>query len=175
MNRLIHKMKYFPVGTILRGHGLMGEVRINPTISDLDILSDGLTLMATFPDGRVQNLNLTKVRLHGGKVLLSFEGIKDRNEADAIRGAELSIARENLPSLEEGEFYLGDLVGYTVAMEDGTVLGLVEDVWDLPANEVLRVVHNGREVLIPLIDEVLTEIDHSGRRLVISAMEGLLD
>jgi len=60
-------------------------------------------------------------------------------------------------------------------LDDDTVVGLVRDVWDLPANEVLQVISNDKEVLIPLIDEVIKEIDRDGRRVVITAMEGLLD
>ncbi|MEE9161721.1 MAG: 16S rRNA processing protein RimM, partial [Candidatus Neomarinimicrobiota bacterium] len=61
------------------------------------------------------------------------------------------------------------------ASEDGQVIGDVAAAWDLPANDVLQVIDDGREVLIPLVSEVVLEIDHASRRLVIAVMEGLLN
>ena len=167
----------FPIGTVLKGHGLKGEVKIRPLLANMEILEGLHTLIATYPDGRVENLELDHVHAYGGKVLLGFKGIDDRAGANALRGVELSVARENLPPLADGEYYLGELVGCTVVLDDDTVVGLVRDVWDLPANEVLQVISNDndKEVLIPLIDEVIKEIDRAGRRVVITAMEGLLD
>ncbi|MFB0517141.1 MAG: ribosome maturation factor RimM [Candidatus Neomarinimicrobiota bacterium] len=165
----------FTIGTVLKGHGLKGEVKIDPLIDDMELLDGVQSVIATYPDGRVRELELDHVQAHSGKVLLAFKGIKDRNGADALRGVELSISREDLPPLEEGEYYLGDLIGYTVVSEDDTVTGRVQEVWDLPAHEVLQVSHGEREVLIPLIDDVIKEIDHSKRRIVIIPMEGLLD
>lgn len=165
----------FPVGTVLKGHGLKGEVKIHPLMGNMEILKGVQTLIATYPDGRVCPLELAQVQTHGEKVMLAFKGITDRAGADALRGVKLSIAREELPPLAEEEYYLGDLVGYTVISDKDTVIGLVREIWDLPANEVLRVLQDDREVLIPLVAEVIKEIDHAGGRIVITPMEGLLD
>ncbi len=165
----------FPVGIILRGHGLKGEVKIHPLLDNMEILDRVHTLNATYPDGRVEDLVLDRVHAHGKKVVFGFKGIEDRAGADALRGVELSLARADLPPLAAGEYYLGELVGYTVVSDDDTIIGLVRDVWDLPANEVLQVISNDREVLVPLIDEVIKEIRFDDRRIVITAMEGLLD
>ncbi|UCH62412.1 MAG: 16S rRNA processing protein RimM [Fidelibacterota bacterium] len=165
----------FPVGTVLKGLGLKGDVKIHSLLEDTEILDGVHILIASYPDGRTENLELDRVRARGGKVVLGFKGIKDRAGADALRGAELSIAREDLPALAAGEYYLSDLVGYTVLSDDGIFIGVVKDVWDLPANEVLQVIGNDREVLVPLIDEVIKEIRFGDQRIVITVMEGLLD
>lgn len=164
-----------PIGTVLKGHGLKGDVKIHSLLENTEILDGVHTLIASYPDGRIENLELDCVHGHGRKVVLGFKGIEDRAGADALRGAELSIAREDLPPLAAGEYYLSELVGYTVVSDDGTFIGLVREVWDLPANEVLQVIDNDREVLVPLIDEVIKEIKFDDRRVVITAMEGLLD
>ncbi len=165
----------FPVGTVLRGHGLKGEVKIDPQLEDLEALKEVQTLTATYPDGGTRELKLDRIHINGGKVLMTFAGIGDRTGADALRGVALSVARDQLPALAEGEYYLGDLAGYTVFTDDQVEIGPVQEVWDLPANEVLRVLQGEREVLIPLVDEVIRDIDHAGRRIVITPMEGLLD
>lgn len=164
-----------PIGTVLKGHGLKGDVKIHSLLENTEILDGVDTLIVTYPDGRIEDLELDRVHAHGRKVVLGFKGIEDRADANALRGAELSIAREDLPPLAAGEYYLSELAGYTVVSDDGTFIGLVREVWDLPANAVLQVIDNDREVLVPLIDEVIKEIKFDDQRVVITAMEGLLD
>ncbi len=164
-----------PVGTVMKAHGLAGEVKVRLRLSDADLLRSLHTLTGEFPDGRTQPLELERVRPQGAGVRLAFKGIHNRTAADALRGVTLWVARTELPSLAEGEYYLGDLVGYAVVTEDGPTVGEVQDVWDLPANDVLQVAAAAGEVLIPLVDEVVRDIDHGEKRVVIRLMEGLLD
>ncbi len=165
----------FPIGTVLKGHGLKGEVKIRPLFDNGEILQSAHALVATYPNGQIEDLELERVRTESGKVLITFKGVEDRTSADALRGVNLSVTREYLPTLEPGEYYLGELVGYKVVLDDDTAIGPVREVWDLPANEVLRVIMGGKEILIPLIDEVIKEINHNDRQIIITAMEGLLD
>ena len=164
----------FSVGTILRPHGLKGEVKIKPRLSDLGLLERVSELTASYPDGRVDTLRIASYRRQGKAALIRFSGCSDRTMAEGFSGAQLSIPRADLPPLGEGQYYLGDLVDYLVVGEDGERIGIVEDAWDLPANDVLQVKREGGEALIPLVDGVVREIDHAGRQIVISVMEGLL-
>ena len=165
----------FSVGTVLRPHGLAGEVKIHLNLSDITMLNGLQTLTADFPDGRVEELALERVSVGGRNVLMAFKGVTSRAAADGLRGVALSVARKDLPPLGIGEYYLGDLVGYDVVSDKGRVIGQVRETWDLPANDVLQVMDGERELLIPLIDDVVREIDHPGRRVVIAVMEGLLE
>ncbi len=164
-----------PVGTVVKSHGLAGEVKVRLQLSDIDVLRSLPILTGEFPDGRIQPLELERVRPHGRGVRLAFKGIRSRSAADDLRGLMLSVERSALLPLADGEYFLGDLVGYAVVTEEGRALGEVQEVWDLPANEVLRVTGADREVLIPLVDEVVGHISHSAKRVVIKFMEGLLD
>lgn len=175
MNQRPIRADQFYIGMILTGYGLKGEVNTQLDISNMQILEGGPILTATYPDGSVGALKLEHIRRQGKKVLLRFEGIPDRDAADALRGAQLYIARDHLPPLEEGEFYLGDLAGYTVISEDEEEIGRVQEVWDLPANEVLQLKSGEREILIPFTDDVIQSIDHSRGQIIINVIEGLLD
>lgn len=166
---------FFPVGIILKGHGLKGEVKVRPLAFNIDFLKNGQELIANFPDGDIRPLTIQHIRTQGQSFLLTFEGISSRNDAETLQGAELAISRELLPPLGEGEFYLGDLIGYSVLSDEESQLGYIQEVWDLPANEVLRVVDQDRETLIPLVDDFVENIDHHQRRVTIRVMDGLLD
>lgn len=163
------------VGIVTKGHGLKGEVKIRTYVIDPEVLVVGLMLRATYPDGRVQTLELRSIRTQGGKILVGFTGIDDRTQAEGLRGVELAVKREDLPPLGVGEYYLGDLVGYTVVADSGEVIGPVQEAWAMPANDVLQVVQDGREVLIPVVDDIVKRIDHLNRQVLITVIEGLLE
>ena len=166
---------YFPVGVITKGHGLRGEVKLRLHTTNADSLTVGQKLVARYPNGDIRSLVIQQIRTQGQSLLLTFDGISSRTEAETLQGVELSINREALPPLKAGEFYLGDLIGYAVVSDEHRQLGHVQEVWDLPANEVLRVVDKERETLIPLIDDIIKDIDHNQRRVKIRIIDGLLD
>ncbi len=163
----------FPVGAILKGHGLAGQVKVRTAMHDSSLLAAGMTLLAELPNGERRELLLTGVHGDGPQLRLAFEGISDRDAADALRGAELSIARRDLPDPGGAGYYLGDLIGYRVVAESGATIGPVKDAWDLPANDVLQVEREGGELLIPLLDEFVTAIDHAARTVTVRGLEGL--
>ena len=165
----------FPVGTILKGHGLAGQVKVRTAMHDSSLLATGMALMAELPDGERRELRLTAVHGAGHQLRLAFAGIVDRDSADALQGAELSVARHDLPDPGGAGYYLGDLIDYMVVAESGAKIGPVKDTWDLPANDVLQVDRDGSELLIPLVDEVVTAIDHTARTVTVRGMAGLTE
>ncbi len=169
------KQGYLTLGRVARGQGLGGEVRFRAYIRHPGILEHLDRILLQYPDGHEEELNLRRTRIQGERVLLLFEGITDRTAADALRGSRLLAARSDLPELPAGEYYPGELEGYTVVSQAGEVIGPVEEVWQLPASDVLRVDHQGREVLIPLVESIIERVEHDTRRIVINVLEGLLD
>jgi 16S rRNA processing protein RimM len=167
-------MGRFDVGTILKCHGRQGEVKVKSAMHDAGLLRPPVAVTVAFPDTR-REMILAGMRPHGHYLLLTFEGIHDRDAADALRGGQITIERANLPAPDEAGYYLGDLIGYEVLAESGEAIGLVKDTWDLPANDVLQVDRQGQEILIPLIDEVVVAIDHPGKKVIINPLEGLLE
>jgi 16S rRNA processing protein RimM len=109
------------------------------------------------------------------RVYLKLAEITDRDEADEWRGAEVEIAGTDLPPLEEGEYYAFELIGLTVVTTEGEELGVLEEVLDMPANDVYVVRKDGKEYLIPAIKEVIQEVDLSAGQMVIQVIEGMLD
>ncbi len=169
------KQRYITLGRVARGQGLEGEVRFRAYIRHPGILEHLHRILLQYPDGHEEELNLRRTRMQGKQVLLLFEGITDRTAADALRGSRLLAARGDLPELPAGEYYPGELEGYTVVSQAGEVIGPVEEVWQLPANDVLRVDHHGTEALIPVVESIIVRVEHDTRRIVINVLEGLLD
>jgi 16S rRNA processing protein RimM len=163
------------IGEIQKGHGMKGEVRVRlhgVTIEDLNSIDE---FKAVLPDGSVQTLVLLRLRTQGHKLIMAFENVTNRSVADKLVGATLTVPTSQLPERGEDDYFIGDLVGFGVYSEAGDRIGVVNDVWELPASDVLQVMHDDREVLIPLVDKFVRQIDWEERRLKIFVMEGLLD
>ena len=108
-------------------------------------------------------------RVHLG-YLVALHGVADRDQADALRGQEVRVDRADLPALEEGEMYAIDLIGYAVSDPEGTVRGVVEDVEEAGAQDLLRLEGGA---LVPL--SLVKEVQSQARRIVVDAPEGLFD
>ena len=102
--------------------------------------------------------------------LVALRGIDDRDAADALRGQEVEVDRDELPPAEEGEVYAVDLIGFEVADAAGKVLGVVEDLEEAGPQDLLRLT-GGALVPMGLVQEVMSE----ARRIVIEVPEGLFE
>jgi 16S rRNA processing protein RimM len=163
------------IGKITGAHGIRGEVRVTLFIDDPETLNDMETLYLERRSGR-EPLDVESVRFHKGNALVKFKVVRDRSEAEQLRGREVVIPFEWLPALEEDEFYVAEIVGLTVETEQGEPLGKVEQVIFTGSNEVY-VVRGGPEgeILLPAIESVINSVDLEAGRIVVTVPEGLLD
>lgn len=117
---------------------------------------------------------IERVGKSGRKARLKLAGIEDREGAAALRG-EWVLAREDiLPALPEGEYYRYQLLGLRVVTTDGRDIGVIEDVFSTPENDVYVVRGENGEVLIPAVEDVVQEIDVAAGTVTIEAIPGLL-
>ena len=132
------------VGRIGRPHGLRGEVTVQVTTDDPDERFASGAVLGTDPAGRGP-LTVVSMRRSGPVLVLGFDGVADRNAAEALRGTSLTLDASLLPVPDDPEeFYDHQLVGLTVVDQAGTVLGTVTEVWHPPAAPVLAVEPAGR-------------------------------
>jgi len=140
-----------------------GWVRINsftrPPEAILDYGPWGLGL-----DDGWQRFELVKAEVRGNGLVAKLQGVDDRDRALALKGIEIGIPRSALPALSESaqEYYWTDLEGCRVVNQDGIEFGIVDSLMETGANDVL-VVKNGRERLIPYIDDVIESVDLDGK------------
>jgi len=118
---------------------------------------------------------VVKARKHQRYLILQLEGITDRNTAELLRAQYVMVPFEHAVPLEEGEFYLFQLIGLAVHTVDGEDLGRVTEVIETGANDVY-VVHGPRgEILLPAIDECVVEINIPAETMTVRLMDGLVD
>lgn len=163
-------MEKIKVGKIVNAVGLKGEVKVYN-------YSDSSEIYETTPQMYAGDelLTIENVRVQKNMVILKLQGIDDRSAAEAARGRELFITENDLPELEEGEYYVRDLIGMTVK-ENGEVLGKVTDVLQNTAQDVFEVERDGgRQLLIPRVDEFILDIDIKTRQIQVKLPEGLTE
>ena len=162
------------VGRIGHAHGVKGEVSVEVRTDDPDLrFADGNAL-ATDPPERGP-LTVLGTRSHHGRLLVRFDGVEDRNAAEALRNTLLVIDSADAGEAGDGEYWDHELLGLVAETPDGTTLGPVTDVIHVPGSPLLAVDVDGREVLVPFVEAIVPEVDVAGGRLVVDPPEGLLD
>ncbi len=168
------------IGRVWQAHGIRGEVKVVPETDDPNRFADLTTVFTGTNADAAERSSVESVRFQptkkGTLVLLKLGSISTREEAEALR-KQLVFARvDDLPPLEDDEYFLHDLVGLTVETEDGQTVGIVDDVLDLPAQEMLVIGReDGSTTLVPAIPEFVVDIDFDSDRIVIRPIEGLLE
>jgi 16S rRNA processing protein RimM len=165
------------VGRVAKAHGVRGELAVDVrTDSPEERFREGAVLKARHRDGTVCELTIAAARAHSGRLLVSFEQIRSREEADAVRGVMLLADTADLPPTEDpDEFYDHELEGLRAELTDGTVVGTVEEIVHAPGGELLSLDPDGRSVLVPFVRAIVPVVDVAGGRVVLDPPEGLLD
>jgi len=163
------------VGCVVRPHGLRGDVVVAP-LSDVGGRFDvGSRLLVCHADGRVERHTVRRCGGHRDRLLIGFESSVDREAAEALRGAELRVARDEVPDTLEDQYYFFELVDCmcsdVVAGELGPVVSIIEDGGGL----LLEIDRGGRKVLIPFVRSFLRKIDIAAGSIELDLPPGLLD
>lgn len=163
------------LGTIGAAQGLKGEVRVNSHTDDPLAIADYSPLVSR--DGR--SFTIIDIREHKNVVVVRFEGINDRNAAEALNGVELYVDRDRLPDddLDDDEFFYADLEGLDVIDDEGRNWGVVTAIFDFGAGDILEIKAKGkRPVMIPFNEASVLDIDLTAGHMTIDPMAaGLID
>ncbi len=157
-------------GKIVNTHGLDGTVKLLP-YTDAPSFFD--TVKTVYLSDKTK-LSLLKYRQQKGALLMRFREVDTVEKAEKLRNCEIFVSRADAMPLPEGRYYIADIIGLSVFCENGRALGKVTDVLQTGSNDVY-VVKGDKEYLIPVIDEVILEINPADGRILIKPLKGLLD
>jgi 16S rRNA processing protein RimM len=164
------------VGRIGRAHGIKGEVTIEVRTDEPELRLGPGAVLATDP-AATGPLTIETGRVHSGRLLLRFAGVRDRTGAEALRNTLLiaEVDPEDLPEDPE-EFYDHQLMDLDVVTADGTEVGRITEISHLPSQDLFIVERpDGSEVMIPFVEEIVAEIDLEEQKAVITPPPGLID
>ena len=161
------------MGQVIRPHGKGGLLRIRSYArSEASFLNAGAVFLRSV-SGEIHEFRATSVKAHKNIFLMRLEDL-DSKEAEEYKGAEILISKETL-AREEDECFWYELLGLKVYLDTGEYLGSVSHIISAGSNDVYVVREGDKEIFIPATHEVVKEIDLENEKMIISAMEGLLD
>lgn len=126
-----------PVGYVSGAYGIVGGIRVSPHSPEADALLNVKTWWLDKPT--LHAVTVRSAKLHGGDVVTTLVGLRDRDDAEALKGATVQVARSEFPALEEDEFYWSDLIGLDTVNLQGEALGKVTDMMHNGAQSILRI------------------------------------
>jgi 16S rRNA processing protein RimM len=166
------------VGRVAKAHGITGEVAVEVRTDDPDTrFAPGVALRGRTKGGAENRFVIDSVRQHSSRLLVRFEGVTDRNTADALRGTLLLVDSDELPPIEDpDEFYDHQLEGLRVVTTEGRLVGNVAEVLHTSAGELLSVTSEaGAEVLVPFVSAIVTSVSLEDQTIEIDPPDGLLE
>lgn len=168
---------YLAVGQIVGAHGLNGELKVEAYSDFPERFAPGATL---YLGEDLEKVQIATVRPHKTNLLVNLDEIGDRNEAEDVRGLWLYVPEADAAELEEGQYWVHDIIGLQVVTVDGMQVGKITDVMATGANDVYVVrpagdINGGRDVLLPAIADVVEQVDLQNGLMIVRLLEGLID
>lgn len=166
--------RLFRVGKIVNTQGLRGELRVISVTDFPDRFQPECEFIIVGSKGQPEPVIVEQARSHKNFMLLKFKGYDSINDVEKWKGSELFVTEDNLAELEDGEYYFHDLLGLTVQTETGELVGTLSDILQTGANDVYVVKRDGqKDLLLPVIDECVLDIDIPGKKIVVHILPGL--
>jgi 16S rRNA processing protein RimM len=167
----------FTVGEIVNTHGIRGELKVVPHTDFAEQrFAKGSRLIIVDAKGGQTPVVVQSSRLHKKLYFLTFKEFQNISEVEKFKGALLKIEEKYQEELGEDEYYYHEIIGCEVVTEAGESLGTISEILTPGANDVWVVKRpKGRDLLLPVIDEVVLDVDVALKRVTVELMEGLLD
>ena len=163
--------KFIPIGKVVKPHGIKGELKFFLYNKDSNLLSLDVSIWFKINNSYKSFYLLNSKGL--GKIF-RLESVNNRSEAELLRDKEFFVLREDLPDLDEGNFYLNDIINFKL-FNGKKELGLILDVLLLPSADYILINYNNQEVLIPVLEKYIKFFDFDKKIVTMKNIEGFLN
>lgn len=154
------------IGQVVGPHGIKGAVKIKPSTDFLERFEPGKRV---FISG--QPYTIKRTTTHKTQIRIETKEIRDRNQAEELQWAKVTVPADELPDLDEDEFYTSDLIGLRVIDESGRELGKVDDIYHSPAHDILMI----GKGMIPAVQEFVKDVDLDAGVITVAPIPGMLE
>ena len=166
--------KYLEIGQVINTFGIQGMVKVNPFTDDIKRFDKLKTIYIQNKKG-IKEYGVQEVKYHKNMVLVKLKGIDNPEDADLLRQSYLLVDREKEEPLEDGVYYIVDLLGLEVYTDENQLLGTLEDIYNTGSNDIHVVKSQlGKQILLPGISDVIKKVDLEAKRIVVHLLKGLL-
>ena len=166
--------EFLEIGQIVNTFGIKGMVKVKPFTDNINKFDELKQIYIQNKEGK-KEYQIEEVKYHKQMVLIKFKGINNPEDADLLRGSYLIINRKDQKPLEEGTYYIVDLLGLDVYTDKNVLLGKLEDIYNTGSNDIYVVKDElGKQVLLPAISEVIRNIDIENGKIIVHLLPGLM-
>ena len=167
------KKKFIETGKIVGTHGVKGMVRIQPWSDSPDFICNFEKFY--LDENGNTSINVISASPHGNVVIAKLDGVNSIEEAERYRNKIIFIDRNDV-DLPEDRYFINDLIGCNVFDADSNeLLGILNDISATGANDVWHITKDGKEHLVPAIDEVIISVDIDNEKIILRPMKGIFD
>ena len=166
--------EFLEIGQIVNTFGIKGMVKVKPFTDDIRRF-DNLKKVYVESNKTKKEYQIEEVKYHKDMVLIKFKGIDNPEDAESLRNYYLKVKREDEAELEEGTYYIVDLLGLDVYSDEGELLGKLDDIFNTGSNDIYVVKDElGKQILLPSIKEVILDIDIENQKVTVHLLKGLI-
>jgi 16S rRNA processing protein RimM len=169
----MHLDDCFQLGVITKTHGTKGDVQVWIDSDDPGHYKN-LESVLLLINNELVPFFLEQWSLNGKKAIARFDEVRSLDAAEKLAGTEVYLPESSLPELTDGQYFFHDLVGLE-AVEDDKVLGIISNILNFPGHDVLTIDCQGKEVLVPISDDIIKSVDLKAKSVTLQLPPGLLD
>lgn len=166
--------EFLEIGQIVNTFGIKGMVKVKPFTDDITRF-DNLEKVYVETHKVRKIYEIEEVKYHKDMVLIKFKGIDKIEEAELLRNSYLKVNRNDEPDLEDGTYYIVDLLGLDVYSDEGNLLGKIDDIFNNGSSDIYVVKDElGKQLLLPAISDVIKEINLEEKKMIVHILKGLI-
>ena len=168
-------VQHIQVGKLQKSHGLKGEIQASIDLYDPDILAEAKVLFVEVKNAFAPYF-VEKIKINGNKAIILFDEIKDVNQANSLRGLSLYVSTEHFPAIQDDESWqYDDIIGFTIVDTTLGELGVISDVYETTGQDLIAMDYKGKEILIPVVDQIILKVNKKSKSLEVNLPDGLLE
>ena len=165
------KKEKLEVGQIVNVFGIKGFVKLYPYVDNINRFDELKNVFI-----KNNKFEIEQVKYQKNMVLIKFKGIETVEQAEKLRNSIVEISRTDAIPLEEGQYFIADLIGLNVYLENGEKLGVLEDIYNTGSSDIYVVKNElGKQFLLPYIDDVIKNIDLDNEKITVHLIKGLIE
>ena len=164
----------FYLGRVAKTHGIKGEITIKLDVDDPSDYRDMKFFLLEI-NKVLTPFFVEKIVSSGDKFFVTIQDVKTVEAASALTGKEVYLPLEMLPKLSGKQFYYHEIKGFMLVDAEKGELGLIDDVIEYPTQAIIQVFKDKKEILIPILDQVIQKVDRKAKKLYVKAPEGLIE
>ena len=165
------KKEKLEVGQIVNVFGIKGFVKLYPYVDNINRFDELKNVFI-----KNNKFEIEQIKYQKNMVLIQYKGIETVEQAEKLRNSIVEIDRSDAIPLEEGQYFIADLIGLNVYLENGEKLGILEDIYNTGSSDIYVVKNElGKQFLLPYIDDVIKNIDLDNEKITVHLIKGLIE